>query len=237
MLKAVRIAGGVALILLISVLVTPAMAHSAADWYDVVGSGSQGQRFPWNQASDTTYKFDSDSTWPTGWKNAVRAADGHWNDALGRTLFDDLPNDAAFPTTDCNAQAFGEEFIRHKPASGSSLAINITCYNPTDDVYGRWWITIDTTPTWLTGTGDAPAGQMHLRGIMTQEFRHATGFGSGCNNTCAGHFSESDNAACPSNQAIRATMCENWGVSPNATEQYRMTTLEADDTHTFLQVY
>jgi len=233
LLRAARLAGAISLILLLATSV-PAGAHTATDWYDIVGSANQ--RFPWDQASDTTYRFSSGSTWPTGWKNAVSAAHGHWNDALGSTLFSDLAQEAQFPGTDCNIQTFGESFIRRGPAQMDALAVTRICFNLSTGVYSRWWITIDTTPTWFPGTGDAPSGQDHLRGIMTHEFGHVTGFGTGSNNTGPDHFAESDQDACPSGAANRATMCPAWGTTYE-TDQYLMTTLEPHDTHTFTQVY
>jgi hypothetical protein len=141
----------------------------------------------------------------------------------------------SFPGTNCSIDFNGQQIIRRGQALNNALARTVICVNPSDQ-YGRWWITIDPDYTWYTGSGDAPAGQQHLRGVMTHEFGHATGFGSGSNGTGPGHFPESDNNACPSLASDRATMCVEWGGIYQSVQHY-MASLEPHDTHTFLNVY
>lgn len=81
MLKAARFSGAVALITFLSSL--PALAHPGGDWYDITGGA--GQRFPWDSPSDTIYSFSSGTSWPSGWKDAIIAADNKWNSVLDQS--------------------------------------------------------------------------------------------------------------------------------------------------------
>ena len=233
-LKAARFSGAVALITFLSSL--PALAHPGGDWYDITGGA--GQRFPWDSPSDTIYSFSSGTSWPSGWKDAIIAADNKWNSVLGSVLFSNNTAEEPFPAADCGVDFNGQEIIRSANAANNALARTVICRN-SNGQYGRWWITIDPDFTWFAGTGDAPSGQHHLRGIMVHEFGHATGFGTGTDPgepDDHGHFHESDNNACPSLAADRATMCPAWGTLYHSVE-HLMSTLEPHDTHTFLNVY
>lgn len=107
MLRVSRKSGAVAVILMLSTSTGSSYRRRLDDL-----AGSADARFPWDAASDTDYGFSSGSTWPRGWKNAIRAAHGHWNDARGSTLFVDLTSERFFDGTDCSNNFHGEEIVR-----------------------------------------------------------------------------------------------------------------------------
>lgn len=226
MLRLARFSGAVVLLMFISTV--SADAHTGSNYYDTVGGATA--RMPWDTASDTTYAFSSGSTWGSGWKEAIRVAHDKWNNVLGSTLFADLAQEHAFPGTSCGNDFNGQEIIRRGETLNNALARTVICKDGSGN-YGRWFITIDPDYTWYVDSGDAPAGQTHLRGIMTHEFGHATGLGTG---PSGGHFT--DSSACPSLATDQSTMCGSWGTTYNEV-QYLMTSLELHDTHTFLNVY
>jgi hypothetical protein len=228
MLKIGRVSGAVALIMTLS-MSAPAWAHPDFEWYDVTGPADE--RFPWDAAGDTIYALSSGSTWPSGWKNAIELSDGRWDNLLPADLFKANTLEEPFPGELCSNDFNGQQIIRRGQTPMNDMALTVKCLNSAGQ-WGRWYITIDSSFTWYSGTGDAPAGQQHLRGVMVHEFGHATGWGSG---TEASHFADTD-AACPSLAADRATMCGKWGTIYQSV-QHLMSTLEPHDTHTFLNVY
>lgn len=205
------------------------VAHPGGDWYDI--SGGASQKFPWDEANDTIYSFSSGSTWGSGWKDAVMDADERWNDALGAPLFIANSSEEPFLGLNCENEPLGQEFIRRGHNEGNAKAKTEVCVSSTG-VYGRWFTTFDVDFTWYTGTGDAPAGELHLRGAAVHEFGHATGFTL---NRTPGHFQESD-VACPSLAVDRATMCTDWGGNYQSV-MHHAASLEPHDTHTFKNVY
>lgn len=210
----------------------PAEAHGGGTWYDVVGAANA--RFPWDSAADTIYAFSSGSTWNTGWKPAIEVADGKWDDLLGSALFITLSAEEPFPGEDCSIDFNGQQLVRRGQTQQDVQASTTRCKNLGTGAYGRWYITIDSSYTWFTGSGQAPPGDQHLRGIMTHEFGHATGFGSGTSGSP--HFVEGD-GACTTSASTRATMCVSWGGATYDSLEHEMTSLEDHDKHTFLNVY
>ena len=146
------------------------------------------------------------------------------------TLFDDLSQEEAFPGTSCSNDFNGQQIVRRGEVLNNDLARTVICKDSNGN-YGRWYISIDPDYPWYVDSRDAPSGQMHLRGVMTHEFGHATGLGTG---PAGGHFSDTN--ACPSLAVDRATMCVDRGTT-YASVQHLMTSLEVHDTHTSLNVY
>jgi hypothetical protein len=147
-------------------------------------------------------------------------------------LFVALTAEEPFPGESCANDFNGQQIIRRGQTPNNHMALTVKCKDTSTGNWGRWYITIDSSFTWFVDSGDAPSGQQHLRGVMSHEFGHASGWGSGSQGS---HFPETD-VACPSLGVDSATMCVEWGGNYQSVQQY-MATLEPHDTHTFLNVY